>query len=173
MLEMKVYICCKTLSNHMRIQKACLKFRNRTLYLLTRAKQENCWSNKNSRVICAPVTAIVAERIVIAQSNRCCWSDMETITDSSDQWIRNNLNKIVTNRTKIKKGASTQFSKIRAIMQKCSAISAIVMQRNLTPVFTSTIAINSSVETPESNNPLLDSNTVDHWRNSSFLDFLH
>ena len=158
MLETKVYICCKTLSNHIRIQKACLKFRNRTLYLLTRAKQENCWSNKNSRVICAPVTAIVAERIVIAQSNRCCWSDMETITDSSDQWIRNNLNKIVTNRTKIKKGASTQFSKIRAIMQKCSA---------------STIAINSSVETPESNNPLLGSNTVDHWRNSSFLDFLH
>ena len=56
MLQMKMYIYCKTLSNHTRIQKAHLKVKNREHLILLIEKIYS--SNKNMRVNCAPVTVI-------------------------------------------------------------------------------------------------------------------
>ena len=82
---MKVYICCKTLSNRIRIRESALKnLKPKTIKVM-----------KVLCVKCAPVT-VIAKGIVIAHNNRCLWSDMETITDFCDQWIRNILNKIET-----------------------------------------------------------------------------
>ena len=69
MLQTKVYICYKTLSNRIRIQKNA--FKNQKPYLIARGDHRK--TNDVTKVLllkCAPATGIVKE-IVMAHNNIC------------------------------------------------------------------------------------------------------
>ena len=81
---MKVYICCKTLSNRIRIQNSVFESRNqgRPISLLEEIKVKIM---KVLHVKCAPFTGII-KGIVMAHNN-ISFLDTGNITDLSDQWI--------------------------------------------------------------------------------------
>ena len=85
MLQMKVYICCKTFSNRIRIQEKAFKNRKpATSFLVVPGGKKNTIKLiKVFLVECPPVTSI-NKAIVITD---ICQTDMETITELGDQWI--------------------------------------------------------------------------------------
>ena len=103
-LQMKLYICCKTLSNRKRIKKK-KAFKNQKpispFLVAAGGERKTIKVIKVLLVKCAPISGIT-KAIVITD---VCHVDMETITDLGDQWIRNILNKIETEEGKFKKGA--------------------------------------------------------------------
>ena len=84
MLQIKVHICCKTLSNCIRIEKSAFKNQKpRTPYLTGRGVHRKTMKViKELCVKCAPVIGIT-NGIVMAHNNRCLLVRlMETITHS-------------------------------------------------------------------------------------------
>ena len=89
MLQMKVYIYCKTLLNSIQIQKSQ---RPRTSYLIARADHRKTIKVTKALCIkCAPVTGTVTG-IVIAHNNRCFL--VKHRDHHWSLWIRNISNKI-------------------------------------------------------------------------------
>ena len=77
MPQMKVYICCKTLSTHIEIQK-----KRMPLYLIAQGYYRKTVKVKDSRVKCAPACIVEGIRLIARDA---CSSDTETITDLGDQ----------------------------------------------------------------------------------------
>ena len=104
MLQMKIYICCKTVYQ---FKKKAFKNQKRITPFLVApgGKRKSLKVIKVLLVKCASVTGIT-KAIVI--KNVCSW-DMETITNLGDQWIRVILNKIETEDGKLKIGAFWLF----------------------------------------------------------------
>ena len=93
MLQMKFYICCKTLSNGILIQKSGCK--NQKPRKFDFACQ-----------ICTCQLLVYPKELQWLIATDVCYSDMETITNIDYQWVRNILNKIDTKQKKLKKVVS-------------------------------------------------------------------
>ena len=69
MLQIKIHICCKTLSNHIRINKSPSKNKKPASYLIDWGDHRKTISDKSITCQMCPVTS-TAEGIVIAHNNR-------------------------------------------------------------------------------------------------------
>ena len=78
MLQMKVYVCCKTSSNCIGIQKSGFKNQEpKRPYLITQGDHRKAIKvTKVSYVKCAPIIDI-AEGVVLAHNNRCLFGRYE------------------------------------------------------------------------------------------------
>ena len=107
-LEMKVYIYCKTLLNcTYELKKNAFKNQNsRTTFLVGQGgKRKTIKVIKVLLLNFTPVTGIT-KGIVITDVYQ---TDMETISDLRDQWIRNILNKLEAEQGKLMKVPSDCF----------------------------------------------------------------